>query len=384
MKSLDVRGGLVVRPDGVTRADVAIRHGRITAVHDRAATDPDGDVEVLDAADLLVTPGFVDLQCNGAHGIDLVLEPERMWELAALLPRYGVTAFLPTIISCPPALVDRAIAALAAPPPDFQGATPLGLHLEGPMLNPARRGAHPPEQLRPPSETPVDAWAASGRVAMVTLAPELPGALDAIRALCAADVVVSAGHTDATADELNAGLDAGVTAATHLFNAMPPFKHREPGAAGAVLADGRVTAGVIVDGVHVHPTAVAAAWAALGPARTALVTDAVAPLGCPPGPFHFGNIEVTVGPDSVRLADGTLAGSILAMDQAVRNLMAFTGCPPHEAVTAATATPARVVGAGLKGRIEPGCDGDLVVLTPSLEVVAVVIAGAITVGHRRL
>ena len=364
-------------------ADVQVRDGAIVAV-DHAGSRASDDAIVLDASGLLVAPGFVDLQCNGAHGIDLVLEPERLWDLAALLPQYGVTAFLPTVISCPPHVVDRALATLANRPAGFRGATPLGLHLEGPMLNPARRGAHPQEQLRAPADTPVHSWTAAGGVAMVTLAPELPGALDAIRMLRAAGVVVSAGHTDATDGELTIGVDAGVTAATHLFNAMPPFKHRAPGAVGAILADSRITPGLIADGVHVHPTAVAAAWAALGPSRMALVTDAVAPLGCPPGPFRFGTIEVTVGPNSVRLADGTLAGSVLAMDQAVRNLVAFTGCDAHNAIGAASTTPARVIGATGKGRIEPGADADLVVLTPELELVAVVIGGEVVVDHRRL
>jgi N-acetylglucosamine-6-phosphate deacetylase len=311
--------------------------------------------------ELLLAPGFVDLQCNGGWGIDLAVEPERLWELGTRLPETGVTSWLPTIVSGPDTTVERALDALARRPEGYAGAEPLGLHLEGPMLSVERRGAHPRAALREPATCPVASWTRARGVALVTLAPELPGALDATRMLRDSGVVVSAGHTVADTETMQTAVDAGVTVVTHLFNAMTPFAHREPGPIGVALSDPRLTAGLIADGVHVHPTAVAMAWAALGADRLALVTDAVAVLGQQEGPAY------TDG--------GVLAGSALAMDQAVRNLVAFTGCSAADALAAATMTPARAIGAATKGRIEVGADADLVLLTRDLDVVATYIAG---------
>jgi N-acetylglucosamine-6-phosphate deacetylase len=371
-----VVGGRVVGPDRIHRADVAVDASRITAVDIAPAVEGDGDV--LDASGLLVAPGFVDLQCNGAVGIDLGREPERLWEIAAALPRWGVTSWLPTIVTAPRATRDRALAALAAGPPAGTGAhaAPLGLHLEGPYLSPARAGAHRTDLLVEPDEAEAATWSRAGGVAMVTLAPELPGAGAVVAGLAARGVVVAAGHSDATAEEADAAVDVGVRMVTHLFNAMAPMHHRAPGLAGVALADRRVFAGLIADGIHLHPTAVAAAAAALGD-RLVLVTDAVGALGAPPGPLAVGPVDAVAGPDGVRLADGTLAGSDLAMDQAVRNLRAFTGWGVEAAIGAATAVPSRVLGTTDRGTIVPGAVADLVVLTPDLEVVATVCAGEV-------
>jgi N-acetylglucosamine-6-phosphate deacetylase len=196
---------------------------------------------------------------------------------------------------------------------------------------------------------------------MVTLAPELPGGLDVIRTLRQRGIVVSAGHTDATTSEMMAALDAGVTCVTHLFNAMAPLAHREPGPIGVALADERLVAGVIVDGVHAHPLTVAAAWRALGPNRLAVVTDAIS------------------APDRARTPSGRLAGSVAPMDEAVRNLNAFTGCSVADAIASATSTPARAIGATRKGAIAPGYDADIVLLTADLRVAGTVVAGDVVV-----
>jgi N-acetylglucosamine-6-phosphate deacetylase len=269
----------------------------------------------------------IDLQCNGAGGIDLTSEPERLWEVAALLPRWGVTQWLPTICSSPPDRIDRALATLRARP-DGTGdvAEPLGLHLEGPFLNPDHRGAHPTRALSLPEDR---AWSREAGVAMVTLAPELPGALELTRALVDRGVVVSAGHSGASLSEMDAAADAGVTMVTHLFNGMVGLHHRAPGVVGAALSDERLRVGVICDGVHVSPTVVALAWRLLGE-RFVVVTDAVATLG--------------VVDDALRLTDGTLAGASVGMDGAVRNLAAFTGCSDAEAMAAATTAPAAALG----------------------------------------
>lgn len=354
---------------------------------------------VLDATGLRVVPGLVDLQCNGGFGIDLAAEPERLWELAALLPRTGVTAWLPTIVTGPPELRARARGALrSGPPPSLATvplATPLGLHLEGPFLEPRRRGAHRLRWLRPPpagtgagrgtavpaADDPalaaeVAGWSAGAGVRLVTLAPELPGALPLVRALTERGVVVSAGHTSATAAEAEAAIEAGVRYVTHLFNAMAPLHHREPGIAGVALTDPRVVAGVIADGIHVEPRMVRLAAGALGP-RLSLVTDAVAAMGSAAGEARLGDTPVRSGSDGVRLADGTLAGSTLTLDRAVRSAMAMAGLRLAEAVAAATSVPATLVGEPDRGSIAAGAIGDLVVLDDTGAVVATVVGGRV-------
>lgn len=377
---LAVVGGQVVGPDATGAADVVVQGGSIVAVGPPTVGDG-GAVATLDASGLLVAPGYVDLQCNGGYGIDLARRPEQLWELAARLPATGVTAFLPTIVSSPAATVDRALAALADRPDGFSGAEPLGLHLEGPMLSPPRRGAHVEHHLRLPEAVALDGWTRAAGVALVTLAPELPGGLDAVARLRAAGVVVSAGHTSATTDEAAAAVEAGVTVVTHLFNAMAPFAHREPGTVGVALADDRVSALVIVDGLHLHPVTVAAAWRALGPERLVLVTDAVVAMGADPGGSDVGGMRVTVGPDGVRTADGRLAGSLLTMDAAVRNLVQATGCSPRAAIASATAGPARVLGDGRRGAVVAGRRADLVLLDADLAVAAVVVGGQVVVDR---
>jgi N-acetylglucosamine-6-phosphate deacetylase len=340
---------------------------------------PEAGAGALDATNLLVAPGFIDLQCNGAAGVDLASQPERVDEVAAALPRWGVTSWLPTVVTAPPSARFRARAALAAfDQPN--GARPLGLHLEGPFLAPERRGAHDPALLAPPSTRLVDdeRWSADDGVSLVTLAPELPGALEVVRALVDRGVVVAAGHSSATAAEATAALDAGVTYVTHLFNAMVPLHHRDPGLPGVALADERVRVGLIADGIHVDPLVVGLVVRAVGD-RLSLVTDAVAALGVDAAGGNLGSLPVAVTPGdlSVRLADGTLAGSTLSLDRAVRNAVAFGGIDLTTAVRAVTATPASVLGLADRGVVTPGAVADLVLLTPDGDVVATVVEGRV-------
>jgi N-acetylglucosamine-6-phosphate deacetylase len=287
----------------------------------------------------------IDLQVNGAGGHDLTEEPERVWDVAAVLSRYGVSAFLPTLVDPAWSIVDRARASLGAgPPAGFNGATPLGWHIEGPFLAPSRAGAHDPGRFLMPSMEPVADWSPATGIRMVTLAPELPGALDVVGALVANGVVVSAGHSAATWAQARAGFDAGIRSVTHLFNAMARLDHREPGLPGAALADDRVTIGLIPDGLHVHPGLVALVRRTVGPNRLAVVTDAIAALGMAPGEYRLAGRHVVVDETSCRLPDGTLAGSLLGLDAAVRNLAEFAGCSIEEARLATTAVPARLLG----------------------------------------
>lgn len=374
MADLVVRGATVLAPEGWVDGDLCIAGGAVVSA-------PVGGAAVLDAAGLLAVPGFVDVQCNGGLGIDLASEPERMWELAASLPRWGVTAWLPTIVTGPPAVVHRALDVLVGgPPPGWIGAVPLGLHLEGPFLAPERRGAHDVDLLQRPTIDAVAGWSRRAGVAMVTLAPELPGALGVIAVLTDRGVVVSLGHSAATAAEATTAVEMGATAVTHLFNAMPPLHHRAPGLAGMALVDERVHAGVIVDGHHLAPEMVRLVQRVLGE-RLVLVSDAVGALGLAPGSQSLGRVRVTVGEDgAVRLADGTLAGTARPLDAAVRALVHITGCPPGSALRAASAAPARLLGDAERGSLEIGARGDVALVTPDLEVTATVVGGVIV--HR--
>jgi len=361
--------------DGALLAD----GDRIVALGPAAATPCPPGAQVLDASGLLLTPGFIDLQLNGAFGLDFTATPQAIWEVGAGLARYGVTAFLPTIITSPPATVAAAQQVVSAgPPAGYRGATPLGLHLEGPFLNPAKRGAHNPRHLRQPDPAAVADWSPAQGVRLVTLAPELPGALDVTRVLHERGVVVSAGHSLADYAEAQAGFAAGITYGTHLFNAMPPLDHRAPGLPGALLTDRRPSAGLIADGIHVHPAVVALAWQMRGATQLNLVTDAMAALGMPPGRYRLGDWDVDVDATSARLADGRLAGSLLSLDLAVRNLIAWTGCAPEAALATVTTVPAALLGLGpQRGLLAPGAAADLVLLTPDLQVALTVIAGQV-------
>lgn len=287
---------------------------------------------------------LIDLQVNGAGGHDLTSDPESLWAVGTVLRGFGVDAYLPTLVSPSWAIVARARAAwTAGAPAGYAGATPLGWHVEGPFISPRRAGAHDPATLQTPDAGVVADWAPGSGIRMVTLAPELPGALAVVEALVANGVVVSAGHSDATFDQAATGFDAGIRCVTHLFNAMAPLDHRKPGLAGAALADDRVTIGIIPDGLHVHPAVVATVLRAVGRERLAIVSDAIAALGMPPGTYRLADRDVACDGVSARLVGGGLAGSVISLDQAVRNLAAFAGVPLADAALAATAVPARLL-----------------------------------------
>jgi N-acetylglucosamine-6-phosphate deacetylase len=355
--------------------NVLIENGHIAAVGGAEVAAPP-TAETRDAGGLILAPGLLDLQVNGGFGLDFTADPATIWEVAARLPRYGVTGFLPTIITSPAETVSAAQRVWrTGPPPGWMGAIPLGLHLEGPFLNVAKKGAHNPAYLRPPSPDTIADWSPDAGVRLVTLAPELPGSAETIAALAARDVVVSAGHSMATYDEAIAGFDAGARYATHLFNAMPPLHHREPGLAAAVLADSHVTAGLIPDGLHVHPALIALVWRLLGSNRLNLVTDAMAAMGMPPGDYVLGDFRVHVDGASARLDDGTLAGCVLSLDAILRAFMSFTGATLSEALATVTTTPARLLGLDRLGRIATGMKADLVLMTPDVRVEETYVGG---------
>lgn len=368
--SIVIRGGRLLLDGSWVERDLAIVDGTIV---DGTALGDHRDGAVFDVDGALVAPGLVDLQCNGAAGVDLRAEPERLWDTSAALPRWGVTAWLPTIVTSTPDVVIRAMETLRDGPPDgWTGAEPLGLHLEGPFLAPEAAGAHPIDLLRPPTMSAIDTWSRASGVAMVTLAPELAGALDVIGTLVERGVVVSIGHSMASAGEVDAAIEAGARSVTHLFNAMSPIHHRAPGVAGAALADDRLAVGLIADGIHVDPRMVRVAARASAD-RLVLVSDAVALLG----------MEGVDTSDGVRLSDGTLAGSVLPLVQAVQNLVDYARCTPAHALDAASRTPAALLDVRDRGSLHPGARGDAVVLDDQLGLVATVVGGEIVHDTRR-
>jgi N-acetylglucosamine-6-phosphate deacetylase len=326
--------------------------------------------EKIDAGGLLLAPGFIEIQINGGFGHDFTENPLSLWEVASKLPQTGVTSFLPTVITSTPATARQALEVLRqGPPQGWQGAQPLGYHLEGPMLNPARKGAHNAAHIRPPSLEVIEGWSRANGVLLVTLAPELPGALEVVQELRQRGVAVSAGHSAASYEQALLAFDYGVGFGTHLCNAQPPIEARAPGLVGALLDDRRACMGLIPDGIHVHPGMIRLVWKLAGCERLILITDAMAAMGMPPGTYKLGDYEVLVDGTSARLADGMLAGSIITLDQAVRNLCDFTGCLLEEALLSVTEIPARSLGLTGKGRLETGMDADLVLLTPEGQVV---------------
>jgi N-acetylglucosamine-6-phosphate deacetylase len=340
-----------------------------------------GDVEIADGCVAAVglsgggrgvaAPGFVDVHIHGFGGVDFAAADVDGYRRAgAALLEGGVTAFRPTFVTAPE---DELVASLCAVPAGDIGPRVLGCHLEGPFLSPARLGMHPAAARRDPDSALLERLLTTAAVGHVTLAPELAGALGLVDTLVARGVTVACGHTDATAAEAHAAFDRGATHITHLFNAMRPFAHRDPGIAGAALARDDVTVELILDGNHVADDAARLAWRAAA-GRVVLVTDAVAAAGAGDGRWRMGAVEIEVRDGVVRRLDGVLAGSVLSMIGAVRNLVAL-GAPLESALDAASRVPARAARRSDVGSIAPGARADLVVLDDGVDVQRVLVGG---------
>jgi N-acetylglucosamine-6-phosphate deacetylase len=341
-----------------------------------------GDVEVADGVVAaygvagtngrgVAVPGFVDLQVNGFAGVDLMgADADGYRRAGEALLETGVTAYLPTFISAPE---EDVLAALGNVPVAPDGPRLLGVHLEGPFLAATRLGIHPPEARRDPDPALLERLLGAGPVRLMTLAPELPGAHELIDLLLLRGVAVSCGHTDATAAEATEAFDRGARSVTHLFNAMRPFRHRDPGLAGAALARDDVVVQIILDGVHLAEETARVVWQSAA-GRVALVTDAVAGAGMADGEYFLGGSEIEVRDGVPRGEGDVLAGSTLTMIEAVRNLHGL-GIPLSEAVAAATAVPARVLGQPTLGRLDVDFPADLVVLDDNLEIERVCVGG---------
>jgi len=353
-------GGDVLTPAGWQEFDLNIVDGLISG-----STASAGDV--VDASGLKIVPGFIDLQINGGWGHDLQRDPAALWTLAHRLVEVGVTSFLPTLTTNGFSRRREAFNAwLAGPPADDEvalGADAIGWHIEGPWLAPSRHGAHSRELLqRIPISAPAE-FTPAGGVRLVTLAPELSGAITMIDELTRQGVVVSVGHSEATVTQARAAFEAGATMGTHLFNAMSGIHHRDVGLAAALLIE-PVYVGLIADGFHVAPDVVRLVWHVAGN-RLIAVSDAVAFMG-----------TAAASPtDAVKLPDGTLAGASIGLDAAVRKLMLFTDCSLSDALATVTEIPARCLGLSDRGRIEVGRRADLVGLDDDGHVILTFVGG---------
>jgi N-acetylglucosamine-6-phosphate deacetylase len=355
---LGVEAALV---DGrLVRGDVEIADGRI-AGYGLVSSNGRG----------IAVPGFVDLQVNGFAGIDFFeTDAEGYRRAGEALLDTGVTAYLPTFVTAPE---QQLLAALREVPARSDGPRILGVHLEGPFLSPARLGIHPIAARRDPDVRLLERLLDAGPVRLVTLAPELPGADTLVETLLRREIAVSCGHSDATAEQANAAFDLGVRTVTHLFNAMRPFGHRDPGIAGAALARDDVIVQLIIDGVHLAPETATVAWRAAA-GRVALVTDAIAGARLTDGAYKLNGLAIETRDGVARGPGGELAGSTLTMIEAVRNLHAL-GASLADAVMAATEVPARVLRLPTVGRLAVGLPADIVVLTDELEIDRVLVDG---------
>lgn len=373
-----LRGASALLPDGrIQAADVLLENGRITAVG--PALPAPSNAEVMALQGLTLAPGFIDVHVHGGGGFSLLsADAGEGAHYAGWAASRGVTGFLATICA---GNLEHGIAcarAATAAKANGDGARLLGVNFEGPFVSPERRGALPAGWLQTPDARLLDRLLDTGDVRVMTIAPELDGADAVIRRALERGVAVSLGHTDATFDVASRAFRAGASHVTHAFNAMRPLHHREPGPIGAAIAADNVTVEAIADGVHLHPATVQLLIEAFGPDRVCLVTDAVTPAGLDSGVFLIGGEEASLQDGSIRLPDGTIAGSAATMDAVVRNVVEWDCADLAAALRMASAVPARVAGvARSMGAIKPGYDADLVALTPDLRVARTWVAGRV-------
>jgi N-acetylglucosamine-6-phosphate deacetylase len=369
----------------IDRPLLLVDDGMVVEVTSRLSRSVPAGARLVDFGDSVLTPGFVDIHIHGGGGHDVMeADSDALPAVEALIARHGVSSYFPTTVTASVenivAALDRLARAIEAHGDGRRGglrAQPLGIHLEGPFISHPRRGVHPPELLLQPSfKIFEDFWqAARGHIKLMTVAPDLPGSQELIAEAVKRGICVSLGHSDADFKTARNAVAAGARHATHTFNAMRPLSHREPGIIGEVLTDSRLTADFIADGIHVDPAIVKLLWQTKGLDRSVLITDAISATGMGDGRYPLGTLEVEVKGGKC-MSNGKLAGSVLTMDQAVRNLMRFADCSLQQALRPATLNPARVTGVAQgKGSLAAGGAADIVVLSPKGELRQTIIGG---------
>jgi N-acetylglucosamine-6-phosphate deacetylase len=387
MRTVFIARQLFTPAEEIQDAFLVVENGRIAQIGSWSGKEAPSDSKVVDFGDSILTPGFFDIHMHGGAGVDVMrASPNELPELGKFLVRHGVTEYFATTVAAPLEATYKALDRLADAIETAQrsegenghvAARPVGIHLEGPFLSHKRRGVHPPEYLVEPTlKIFDDLWqAARGHVRMMTIAPEIPGAMEVIPEAARRGVCVSIGHSDAEMPIAKNAVAAGARHATHTFNAMRPLDHRDPGIIGEVLSDDGITADLIADGIHVSPAVVKIFLQAKGKERAVLITDAISATGMPDGKYQLGPIEVDVK-DGKCTANASLAGSVLTMDRAIRNVTQFSNWTLRDAVRAASLNPATAVGmSGTCGSLKAGARADFVVLSSKGEVLKTVVAG---------
>lgn len=360
----------IYRAGELHEEDLWIRGGKVIAPQNSPH-------QVRDATGVIISPGFIDIQINGAFGVDFSSEPERVEEAALQLTRFGVTAFCPTLVSSNAEFYRRAIPQLQ-PRQIPRGASLLGIHLEGPFIHPGRCGAHNQQHIAADDA----GWAALKQrygtldgVKLITLAPELPQVLESISALKNLGIVVAAGHSQATSQESETAIKAGIQLVTHLFNALSPYHHREPGLIGTALLSKNLHYSLIVDGQHLHPHTIRLAWKA-NPEGLVLLTDGMAAMGLKPGSYRLSDTEILVDEGAARIkGKSTLAGAICPLDSCLRRFYHITQCSIPELLALVTERPAALLKLSDKGTLNQGADADFVLLDSDLHLLATYVAG---------
>jgi len=371
----------------VKRPVVLVEGENIVEIFSQTGRAVPQESRVVDFGDAILVPGFVDIHIHGGAGHDVMsADTAGLSALERLLAAHGVTSYFPTTVTAAVEPTLSALDRLARAIEDAERgraadgrAQPLGIHLEGPFISHVRRGVHPPAHLQLPGMDLFERFwqAASGRIRVMTIAPELEGAMEVIDEAARRGVCVSLGHSDADLDIAHAAVSGGARHATHAFNAMRPLNHRDPGIVGEMLTDSRLSADIIADGIHLHSAIVQLFLKAKGPDLAVLITDATAATGMPEGRYRLGGMDVEVK-EGRCTAEGRLAGSVLTMDRAVQNVMQFANWKLEDAVRLATLNPARVAGLSGKGKLEPGGTADIAVLNSRGEVKTTIVRGVVS------